>query len=86
MSNSVHVRSRWFVHFFFASSTVYHMSRYAACAAFDCWSPLCFPYAPSIADWTTAGLEAERLIVYQLLVISGKKQGNKNVRLRLAGK
>ena len=25
------------------------------CCSFDCWSPLCFPYAPSIADWTTAG-------------------------------
>ena len=35
---------------------------------------MCFPYAPSIAGRTTAGIEAARLIIYHLLVINLKKQ------------
>ena len=34
------------------------------CCSFDCWPPLCFPCAPSIAAWATAGIEAARLIIY----------------------
>ena len=68
ISNSENVRSRWFVQF--ASSTVYQMTRYAACAVLSiAYLPCVFRmYAPSIADWTSAGIEAVRLITYQLLV------------------
>ena len=38
---------------------LYQMTSDAACAVFSiAVLPLCFPYAPSIADWTTAGIEA----------------------------
>ena len=43
------------------------MTRYAACAVLSIVLPLCFPYSSSIADWTTAGIEATPHY-YQLLV------------------